>query len=70
MELYLFDINKELSLYLLRILILNIGLLRVKVNNFKVIAYFGAGLILSYFDGTRLFYTGLMLVLLTYYRRL
>ena len=69
MELYLLDINREWSLYLLRILVLNIGLLRLRVNNFKVMVYFGLGLFLVYFEVTLLFYSGLMLVLFAYYRR-
>ena len=67
LELSLFDIFNEATLLIARVMVLNLGLLKMKVNNFKVIAFTAVGLIFGYFPFTLLIYTGLMTILVAYY---
>jgi hypothetical protein len=53
--------------FVARLLVFNLGLLKLRVNNFKVIAYLGAGLLMTYFPLTRCIYNGLITILVVYY---
>lgn len=66
-ELSLFGVMSEGTLLIGRIMVLNLGLLKMKVNNFKVMAFMAVGAILGYFPFTLLIYTGLMTILVAYY---
>jgi|JI6StandDraft_1071083.scaffolds.fasta_scaffold59632_3 hypothetical protein len=66
-ELSLFGIMSEGTLLIGRIMVLNLGLLKMKVNNFKVMAFMAGGAFLGYFPFTLLIYTGLMTILVAYY---
>lgn len=66
-ELTLFGIFSNAFHFLARLFILNLGLCRFKVNNFKIIGIFFAGLVLTYFSFTTLLYTAIMIILIAYY---
>ena len=67
MELWLLDVYSPICLYLCRLFVLSIGLVRLRVNNFKVMAFFGLGLFLTYFQATVPLFIAVVLVLLLYY---
>lgn len=48
-------------------MVLNLGLLKLKVNNLKVIMYMLGGAVMSYLPFTFLIYIGLMTILVAYY---
>lgn len=66
-ELSLFGIGDKLTLLVARVMVLNLGLLKMKVSNFKVIAFVAVGLVLAYFPFTLLIYTGFITILMAYY---
>ena len=49
------------------ILILNLGLFKLKVNNLRVLSYIGIGLIMTYFPFTICIYTGVITILIAFY---
>jgi hypothetical protein len=56
-------------LYFTRVFVLNIGLLRIQVNNFKVLAIIAIGLISTYFEIIFPLYVIAVLILMYYYGR-
>ena len=66
-ELYLFDIYPSVFRYVTRLFILNLGLMKLRVNNFKILAYMALGLIMLYFPLTLCVYVGIMTILVVYY---
>ena len=69
LQLYFLDVNKEICLYLCRLLVLNVGLLRLKIDNFQVLLSLLVGLIMTYFEVTLSVYVIAVLVLMFYYGR-
>lgn len=55
--------------WLARLLFLNLGLIKLRVNNFKILAYMGIGLLMTYFPFTLCIYNGCMTILVAYYGR-
>ena len=66
-ELWLLGIAKWWCHYILRLLILNLGLFKLKVNNWRVLSYIGIGLLMTYFPFTICIYTGIITILVAYY---
>ena len=66
-EMYLFDIVPGLGRYFARLFILNMGLMKLRVNNFKVLASMGLGLLMLYMPLTLCVYVGIMAILVVYY---
>ena len=66
-ELWLLGIAKWWCHYLLRLFVLNLGLFKLRVHNFRVLGFIGLGLLMTYFPFTICIYTGLMTILVAYY---
>lgn len=69
LQLYFLDVNKEICLYLCRLLVLNVGLLRLKIDNSKVLLSLFVGLIMTFFEATLSVYVIAVLFLMFYYGR-
>lgn len=46
---------------------LNLGLFKLKVHNFKVLAFIAVGIVMTYFPFTLLLYTGVITIFVVYY---
>ena len=66
-ELWMLGIARWWCHYFLRLLVLNLGLFKLKVNNLTVLSYIGVGLLFTYFPFTICIYTGAMTILVAYY---
>lgn len=54
---------------LARVLVLNVGLIKMKVNNWRVLGMMLVGMVVGYFPIALLIYTGVMIILVVYYGR-
>ncbi len=66
-ELSLLGVGASIFHYIARVFVLNMGLFKLKVNNFKVIGSITIGLLVTYFPFTLVIYTGLVTILVVYY---